>query len=123
MRTSRFLVASAAIEATTGLALVIAPATVVALLIGTSVDELGGLVVARVVGVALFSIGVACWFARNESGDAARGLLLALLVYNVAITLLLVQAAVWSNLRAVGLWPAVALHAGFSVWGVISRPR
>jgi hypothetical protein len=123
MRTAPFFVVTAALEAATGLALVLAPAAVVALLIGASVDTAGGLVVARVAGIAMFSIAIACWAGRNESGEASRGLLLALLVYNVAIALLLIHAAVSSHLRAIGLWPAVVAHLSLAAWGVTSRLR
>lgn len=71
----------------------------------------------------MLSIAIACWAVRNESGEASRGLLLALLVYNLAIALLLIHATVSSHLRAIGLWPAVGAHLGLAAWAVISRPR
>lgn len=123
MRTAPFLVFTAAVEAATGLALVIVPATVVALLVGDGVNSAGGMVVARVAGIAMISIATACWAMRNESGDASHGLLPALLVYNVAVALLLIHAAVASDLHAIGLWPAVGAHLALAAWGVISRPR
>jgi hypothetical protein len=123
MRTRPFFVVTAAIEAATGLALLIAPAAVVALLIGGSADTAGDLAVARVAGIALFSIAIACWAGRNVNGEASRGLLLALLVYNGAIALLLIHAAVSSHLSAIGLWPAVGAHLGLAAWGVGSLAR
>lgn len=124
MRTARLFIVTAAIEAATGLALVVAPAAVVARLVGAGVDTAGGMVIARVAGIAMFSIAVACWLARDDhGGEASRGLLLALLVYNSAVMLLLINAAVFDHLSAIGLWPAAVLHAGLAAWCAISRAR
>jgi hypothetical protein len=114
---------TALIEAATGVALMLVPGMVLALLIGTIVDTAGGLVVARVAGIAMLSIAIACWTMRNDAGDASRGLLLALLFYTSAVALLLVHAAVSFHLTAVGLWPTVGAHAVMAAWCVSCRVR
>jgi hypothetical protein len=102
-------------EASAGVALISAPATAARLLLGAAIDA-PGVVVARVTGAALFTIGIVCWVARNEpSGLAARGLLRALLFYNVAVLVVLAHANLALQLTGIGLWPTVTLHAALAV--------
>lgn len=111
------LITSAIVEVATGLALLAAPSVIVALLLGGSLDSPGALVVGRVAGAALLSLGVACWFARDDAQSrAARGLIAAMLLYNMATTTLLAYAGIGFGLSGVGLWPAVVLHAALAVW-------
>jgi len=108
---------TALVEAATGLALLLSPSLPVLLLLGASLDAPAALTVARVAGAALLALGVACWLARNdEQSRAARGLVPAMLLYNVATVLLLASAGIGSELRGVGLWPAVVLHAALAIW-------
>jgi hypothetical protein len=117
MNSKQLLVVTAATEAATGMALAISPGVPVSLLLGTSLDTPGGLVLARVAGAALLSLGVACWLARNDTpSDAARGLISALLLYNTATVTVLVYAGMALGLSGLGLWPAVFIHAALAVW-------
>ena len=121
MQTSRLFIATAVIEAATGLALLIAPGLVVGILVGAAADAPGGMVVARVAALAMLSISIACWVARGDGqSGASRGLVLALLFYNSAVALLLVHASVGLHLSAIGLWPAAVLHAAFVAWCVVA---
>jgi len=111
------LASTAAIEAATGLALLLSPSLVVSLLLGGSLDTPAALVLARVGGVALLSIGVACWLAQGDGRSrAARGLVAAMLLYNAATVAVLAYAGIGAGLSGVGLWPAVLLHAALAVW-------
>jgi len=113
------LIATAGIEAATGLALLVLPSLVVSLLLGTSLDAPAALVVARVGGAALLAIGVACWLARNDQQSrAATGLVAALLLYNIAAVAVLIYAGTGLSLSGIGLWPAVVLHAALAIWCV-----
>ena len=117
MTARQLLIATALSEAGLGLVLLSAPSVPVSLLIGASLDTPGGLVVARVAGAALLSIGAACWLARGDGQSrAARGLVAALLLYNAVVVVLLVHARIGSGLSGVGLWPAVGLHVALAGW-------
>jgi hypothetical protein len=115
---------TAVFEALTGVALIVAPATPVSLLIGAALDTPGGLTVARVAGAALLSLGVACWLARDDrQSRAARGLVAAMSLYNVAALTILVYVRLRLGLSGIGLWPAVVLHLALAAWCVaILRP-
>lgn len=117
------LIVTAAAETATGLALLGLPSLVVSLLLGGSLDTPAALVVARVTGAALLSLGVACWLARNdENGRGTIGLVNALTLYNVAAVAVFVHAGLGTGLTGIGLWPAVLLHAALAVW-CIARLR
>lgn len=110
-------IATATIEAGTGLALLVSPAVLVALLLGTSLDSVGGLLVARVAGAALLALGQACWLARNdERSRAATALIVAMLVYNALTFAILVYAGTRLALSGIGLWPAAVLHVVMTIW-------
>jgi hypothetical protein len=91
---------AAVAEATTGLALLIAPSLVVQLLLG---EQLTGVAipVARVAGMALIALGIACWPGPP---------LLGMLTYALLVTLYLAYIGSAQGLAGVLLWPAVALH-------------
>jgi len=117
MRTKLLFIVTAASEAGAGLALLVSPALLAAILIGAPFETLADSVVGRVAGAALLTLGLACWLARNaEQSRAATGLIVAMLLYNVATVLVLAFAAISRRLPAVGLWPAVVLHALMAVW-------
>jgi len=117
MKSKQLLVVTATTEAATGLALAILPGAPVSLLLGTSLDAPGGLVVARIAGAALLSLGVACWLARNDAlSGAGRGVIAAMLLYNAGAVSVLVYAAMGLRLSGIGLWPASLLHAALAVW-------
>ena len=113
------LTLTAVIEAGTGLVLVAFPSQLATLLLGSSLDAPVALTVARVAGVALLALGVACWLARHDGQSrAAKGLVGAMVLHNAAIAALLVYAGIGLGLSSIGLWPAVLLHAVMTVWCV-----
>jgi Kef-type K+ transport system membrane component KefB len=115
---------TAVIELGAGLALLCLPSTTVALLLGSPLDTPTALTVARVGGAGLLSLGVACWLARDDSQSrAARGLLSAMLLYDVAAVAILAFAGIGFGLHGVALWPAVVLHAVMTVWCVACLRR
>ncbi len=80
------LTLTAVLEAATGIAMLSSPAPAISLLIGASLDAPGALVIARVTGAAILSLALACWLARNDGQTrAGRGVIAAMLVYNIAV--------------------------------------
>jgi hypothetical protein len=113
----RLLGLTALIEVAAALALIAVPSIVVRLLLGSPLDTSAAMMLGRVTGAALLALGVACWLARNDAqGRAARVLVAAMLLYNVAIAAFLAFARIGLGLHGVALWPAVVLHAVMAVW-------
>ena len=96
----RVLVFAAVGEAATGLALLIVPSLVGGLLFGEALIGVA-IPVARVAGIALIALGVACWPGTS---------LVGMLIYNAAVTLYLAYVGFAGELTGTLLWPAVVLH-------------
>ena len=104
----RVLIFAAVGEAGTGLALLILPSLVGRLLLG---EELTGVAipVARVAGIALIALGVAC-LPRSERGWPGPPRV-GMLIYSAAVTLYLAYVGFAGGLSGILLWPAVVIHA------------
>jgi hypothetical protein len=110
---------SAVIELGAGLALLVFPSAVVNLLLGSPLDASAAVALGRLTGAALFALGGACWLARGDTlGCAARGLVVAMLIYNVGAVVVLGLAGVQLPTTGIALWPAVVLHGGMAIWCV-----
>ena len=111
------LVVTALLETITGIAMMVSPALPVSLLIGAALDTTAGLVLGRIAGAALLALGMACWRARADGrSGAARGLVAAMLLYDVAAVAVLIHAGLGLKLSGMGLWPAVVLHLALATW-------
>jgi hypothetical protein len=97
----KLLALAAVLEAVTGLALVAAPSLVGRLLLGAAGTGVA-IPVARVLGIALIALGVACW-----PGPA----LLGMLTYGALVTAYLLYLGFRGEWVGPLLWPAVVLHA------------
>jgi hypothetical protein len=88
-------------EAVTGLAVSIAPSLVGQLLLG---EQLSGVAVpvARVAGIALIALGIACWPGPP---------LVGMLAYSALVTVYLAYLGATGVADGVLLWPAVVVHA------------
>jgi len=118
------LATTAGIEEAAGLALGCCPSFVVALLLGSPLAASAAVALGRLTGAALLALGVACWLARgDEPSSAARGLVGAMLVYNLGAVVILGTAGLGSKPVGVALWPAVILHAAMAAWCLRSRLR
>jgi hypothetical protein len=96
----RVLALAAVAEAATGAALLIVPSVVGRLLLGEDLTGVA-LTVARVAGIALISLGIACWPGPPRMG---------MLVYGAAVTVVLAGVGFTGGGGNL-LWPAVVLHA------------
>jgi hypothetical protein len=110
------------IEIGAGLALLCIPSAAVEILLGAPLEAPAALAAARVGGAALLTLGVAFWLARDDSqSHAARGLIAAMVIYNLGVALILAVAGIRSLHPGIVLWPAaVVLHAAMAVWCVMS---
>ena len=108
MKAVRLLSLAAAIEAVTGVALIISPQAVASLLLGADLDG-AGVAVGRVAGIALLSLGLLCWMSRQDASKTA--VLTAMLAYNLLVTAYLMYLGFDGNLVGRLLWPAVVIHA------------
>lgn len=87
-------------EVGTGLTLLVVPSLVGRWLFGEDLTGVA-LPIARVAGIALIGLGVACWPGTP---------LLGMLIYSAAVTLYLAYVALAGGVTGILLWPAVAIH-------------
>src|SRR5881396_4172453 len=121
---SRLLKLTAIIEAATGLGLMAVPSVVARLLLGSPLDTSAAVMLGRIAGAALLALGVACWLARDDTQSrATRGLVVAMLMYNLIATAVLAFAGIGLGLHGVVLWPAVVLHAVMAIWCIVCLRR
>jgi len=91
---------AAVAEAATGFALLLVPSLVGRLLLGEEITGIA-VAVARVTGLALIGLGLACWPGPPRLG---------MLVYGAAVAVYLAYVGVVRGLAGILLWPAVILH-------------
>jgi hypothetical protein len=96
----KLLTVAAVVETATGVALIVVPSLVGALLLGAEPTGVS-IPVARVLGIALIALGVGCW-----PGPA----LLGMLTYGAGVTLYLAYIGLAGEWVGKLLWPAVVLH-------------
>jgi|SRR5436190_20121646 hypothetical protein len=99
------LIFTAFVEVGAGLALLIVPSLVGHALLG---EQLTGVAipVARLTGIALIALGIACWPGPP---------LVGMLTYSALVMLYLAYLGFAGGLTGVLLWPAVALHVALSI--------
>lgn len=107
----KVLIFAALGEAATGLALLTVPSLVGLLLFG---QELTGVAipVARVTGIALIALGVACWPGPP---------LVGMLTYSAATTLYLSYVGLAGDLTGTFLWPAHVILTALLTWAFVER--
>ena len=105
----KLLALAAIAEAATGMALIVVPLLVARLLLGAEFSGVA-IIAARVAGIALIALGVACWPYRI--GNSA---LSGMLAYSFLVTLYLLYVAIGGEWAGPLLWPVVALHAVLTV--------
>jgi hypothetical protein len=96
----KVLIFAANAEIATGLALLIVPSFVAQLLLGEELTKVA-VAVARVAGIALIGLGIACWPGPP---------LVGMVIYSAAVAVYLAYLGVAGVFIGVLLWPAVVLH-------------
>ena len=111
-----WLAVTGVLEATTGVALIVAPSLVCDVLLGQSLDPGPGQTVARVAGIALVALGAACGLSRSTLTKAVSPVVGPMLFYNLAIVFLLLQSRAETGVVGMAFWPAIGLHIAMAVW-------
>ncbi len=107
---NKVLALAAVAEAATGLALMVVPSLVGRLLLG--VEPAGvALPVARVAGIALFSLGLACRPGKASTPAALCGMS----TYSLLVMLYLGYVGIRGEWVGKLLWPAVVAHAVLTI--------
>jgi hypothetical protein len=110
---------SACLEMATGIFLVAAPGLIGRALLGVDLSA-AGIAVARIAGLGLLSLGLACWPGRMDvTPHAAR----ALLIYNLLAALYLGYLRVGAGFVSYLLWPACVLHSLLTILLAIQHKR
>jgi hypothetical protein len=99
------LIFAAVAELATGVALLMVPSLVGQWLLGAELTGIA-VTVARVAGIALIALGVACWPGTP---------LVGMLTYSALVTLYLAYLGFAGGSSGILLWPAVVLHAILTV--------
>ncbi len=106
----RLLKFAALVEFFTGVALITIPSPVALLLLGVELDGVSP-VLARVAGIAMMSLGIACWPGSAPTRSVSTGLL----IYNLFITIFLAYLGIQGEWVGYLLWPVVGLHAVLTI--------
>jgi hypothetical protein len=88
-------------EIFTGLALLVAPSLVSQLLLAEQLAAGAAVSIARIAGMGLIALGVACWPGPP---------LLGMLTYSGLVTLYLAYLGFTGGLTGVLLWPVIVVH-------------
>jgi hypothetical protein len=115
--TSALLGVVAVCEVAVGLLLLSTPSWTSQLLLGAGLASPESVIVGRMAGAALLSLGVICWLSRTHRDNGpTSGLIAGLLVYNAAAVALLAYGGVVEKFDGIGIWPTLGLHLALLMW-------
>lgn len=117
------LIATALIELGAGLALLCLPLSSVQMLTNQPLEGPAAITITRVAGAALIALAVACWTTRDDVPTRAKGLVTAMLIYNMAVAAILAYSGTASGLNGPLLWPGVTLHTMLTFWCITCLTR
>jgi len=119
MTVKRILMLAAVLEIATGVGLVAVPMLVVQLLLGVYAPWTS-IWIARLAGVMLASLAVACWPSAGSEpyAPAWRGMLM----YNALVSACFVYLVTVGKIGGVLIWPAAVAHALIAAALVWKRP-
>jgi hypothetical protein len=107
---ARLLSVGSVLETVAGLGLLVDPSGAALVLLRSSL-EMPGVVIGRIGGGGLLSLGIACWFARKTpTAPASLGVSWGFLAYNVVASVTLAWAGVALGHDALPAFGASVLH-------------
>jgi hypothetical protein len=113
-----FLKVTAVFEGLTGLALIFAPQLVIQMLFLSSLEETGGIIIARIGGAAILIIALLCWMTK----EIFLLLIKLLLIYNIFVILITLYSLWDYGIQRSGLVIILLFHFVFAIWGfIVSR--
>ena len=119
VRLKTLILVKFAVEVLAGLGFALFAGTLFVFLLGAPLPA-AGLYAFRMFGVAIFAMGIACWLTRDEpESTAARALITAMLLYDLAFVAILLAARFSAGLSGVGFWPTVAVHLGLAACSLL----
>lgn len=107
IRPATLLAVDAALEGVTGIALIAAPGIMTQLLFASALEG-AGVIVARIGGMGLLGLALACWPARVEG--ARRSGVAGLFAYNLLTGIYMLIVGLGGVAVGILLWPAVVVH-------------
>ncbi len=111
----RLLTVAAVVECLAGAALIVFPAPAIAVLLDAELGS-AGLMIARIAGVALLALGVACVGAATEiAGPARTWTVMAITLYNAGAGSLLIAFAARGIADGPVVWVAGVFHLGLAL--------
>jgi hypothetical protein len=119
----KLLTVTAVVETGAGVALLGLPSVTALLLLGATLEASAAVTLARVGGAAILALSIVCWLTRDAQELAARGLITAMVFYNLAVGGVLAFAGVGDGLHGMLLWPAVAFHVAMGAWCIATLSR
>jgi hypothetical protein len=119
----KLLTVTAVVETGAGVALLGLPSVTALLLLGATLEASAAVTLARVGGAAILALSIVCWLTRDAQELAARGLVTAMVFYNLAVGGVLAFAGVGDGLHGMLLWPAVAFHVAMGAWCIATLSR
>jgi hypothetical protein len=112
---ARLVTVAAVIEGLAGAALILFPGPAIAVLLDAELGS-AGLMIARIAGVALLALGVACVGAAREiAGHARTWTVMAITLYNAGAGLLLIAFAARGMADGPVVWVAGVFHLGLAL--------
>lgn len=110
------LALAAIIELLTGILLIIFPEIVIRLLFDESLVGTG-IIVSRIAGASLISLGIACW-PYVIVKETFQGLT-AMLTYSLIATIYLGYLSLFGEMIGILLWPAVIFHSTIAIFLIL----
>ena len=123
MNTRLLFNTSAVIELLTGATFLAAPMLLLGFLLGDGEGQVGT-VIARVLGVGLLSLGIACWESLGQ--NARLSTRIGLCTYNLGVAIVLTVVGASDTISGPILWPVMAMHAvigAMMLWAIRATPN